>query len=88
MLSYPTATCWEAQYKIAGWRKSLGKWQRARSTLALCAAGRKTSPAFGYARRQDLIINIKDVAWENGLWDKHMGHLERAVLEIFLLIMC
>ena len=28
----------------------------------LGAAGRKTSPAFGYARRQDLIINIKDVA--------------------------
>ena len=49
---------------------------------ALCTADRKTSPAFGYARRQDLIINIKDVAWENGLWGKHMGHLERAVLEI------
>ena len=54
----------------------------------LGAAGRKTSPAFGYAQRQDLIINIKDVAWENGLWVKHMGHLERTVLEILLLIMC
>ena len=50
--------------------------------------GRKTSPAFGYAQHQDLIINIKDVAWENGLWGKHMGHLERTVLEIFLLIRC
>ena len=48
---------------------------------------RKTSPAFGYARRQDLIINV-DVTWENGLWDKHMSHLEHAVLEMFLLIMC
>ena len=28
----------------------------------LGAAGRKTSPASGYVRRQDLIINIKDVA--------------------------
>ena len=54
--------CWEAQYKIAGWRKSLGKWQRARNTPAWCDADRKTSPAFGYARRQDLVINIKDVA--------------------------
>ena len=52
----------------------------------LVFSGRKTSPAFGYAQRQDLTINIKDVAWENGLWDKHMGHLERTVLEIFLLI--
>ena len=55
---------------------------------ALCTADRKTSPAFGYARRQDLIINIKDVAWENGSWDKHLGHLEHTVLEIFLLIRC
>ena len=38
-------------------RKSLGKRQRARSTLALCTVDRKTSPAFGYALRQDLIIN-------------------------------
>ena len=28
----------------------------------LVYTGRKTSPAFGYARLQDLIINIKDVA--------------------------
>ena len=28
----------------------------------LGAEGRKTSPASGYVRRQDLIINIKDVA--------------------------
>ena len=49
---------------------------------------KKTSPAFGYAWRQDLIINIKDVAWKNGLWDKHMGHIERAVLKILLLIRC
>ena len=49
----------------------------------LGAAGRKTSSAFGYAQRQDLIINIKDVAWENGSWDKHLGHLEHTVLEIF-----
>ena len=47
---------------------------------------RKTSPAFGNARRQDLIIN-RDVTWENGLWDKHMSHLEHTVLEMFLLIM-
>ena len=55
---------------------------------SLMCPDRKTSPAFGYAQCQDLIINIKDVAWENGLWDKHMGHLEHAVLEIFLLIRC
>ena len=55
--------------------------------LALCTADRKTSPAFGYAQHQDLIIN-RDVTWENGLWDKHMSHLQCAVLEIFLLIMC
>ena len=36
---------------------------------------------------QDLIIN-RDITWENGLWDKHMSHLEPAVLEMFLLIMC
>ena len=65
----------------------LGKMAKGQKYPRLGAAGRKTS-AFGYARRQDLIINIKDVAWENGLWDKHMGHLERAVLEIFLLIRC
>ena len=62
MASFVAAQCCEAQYKIAGWRKSLGKWQRARSTPTLCAVGRKTSPASGYAWRQDLIINIKDVA--------------------------
>ena len=33
--------CWEAQYKIAGWKKSLGKWQRARNTLAWCAQAEK-----------------------------------------------
>jgi len=54
---------------------------------ALCTADRKTSPVFGYARRQDLIIN-RDVTWENELWDKHMSHLDCAVLEMFLLIMC
>ena len=66
----------------------MGKWQRARNIPAWCAAGRKTFPAFGYARHQDLIINIKDVIRENELWDKHMGHLECVVLEIFLLIRC
>ena len=54
---------------------------------ALCTEDRKTSPAFGYAQCQDLKIN-KDVTWENGLWDKHMSHLEHVVLEMFLLIMC
>ena len=54
---------------------------------ALCTADRKTSPAFGYAHRQDLIIS-KDITWENKLWDKHMSHLEHTVLEMFLLIMC
>ena len=53
---------------------------------ALCTADRKISSAFGYARSQDLIIN-GDVTWENGLWDKHMSHLEHTVLEMFLLIM-
>ena len=67
-------------------RKSLGKWRRARSTR-LCATDRKTSPAFGYAGRQELIIN-RDVTCESGLWEKPMSHLERAVLEMFLLIMC
>ena len=33
--------CWEAQYKIAGWRKSLGKWLRARNILAWCAQAEK-----------------------------------------------
>ena len=66
----------------------LGKMAKGQKYPRLGAAGRKTSPAFGYARRQDLRINIKDVAWENGLWDKHMGHLEQVVLEIFLLIIC
>ena len=46
----------------------MGKWQRARSTQALCTDSWKTFPAFGYARRLDLTINIKDVAWENGSW--------------------
>ena len=54
---------------------------------ALCTVERKTSPDFGYAQGQDLKI-IKDVTWENGLWDKHMSHLECTVLEMFLLIMC
>ena len=54
---------------------------------ALCTVDRKTSPAFGYARHQDLVIN-RDVTWENGLWDKHMSRLERTVLVMFLLIMC
>ena len=48
---------------------------------------RKTSPAFGNARRQDLIIN-REVTCESGLWDQPMSHLEHAVLEMFLLIMC
>ena len=55
--------------------------------LALCTVDKKTSPAFGYAQRQDLIIN-RDVTWENGLWNKHVSHLECTVLEMFLLIMC
>ena len=67
-------------------RKSLGKWRRARSTR-LCTADRETSPAFGYAGHQELIIN-RDVTCESELWDKPMSHLEHAVLEMFLLIMC
>ena len=67
-------------------RKSLGKWRRARSTR-LCTMDRKTSPAFGYARRQELIIN-RDVTCESGLWEKPTSHLEHAVLEMFLLVMC
>ena len=67
-------------------RKSLGKWRRGRNTR-LCAVDRKTSPAFGYARLQELIIN-RDVTCESGLWEKPMSHLEHAVLEMFLLIMC
>ena len=59
-------------------RKSLGKWRRARSTR-LCTADRETSPAFGYTRHQELIIN-RDVTCEGRLWDKPMSHLERAVL--------
>ena len=30
----------------------------------------------------------RDVTCESGLWDKPMSHLERAVLKMFLLIMC
>ena len=67
-------------------RRSLGKWRRARSTW-LCTTDRKTSPAFGYARRQELIIS-RDVTCESGLWEKPMSHLECAVLEMVLLIMC
>ena len=67
-------------------RKSLGKWRRARSTR-LCTTDRKTSPAFGYAQGQELIIN-RDVTCESGLWEKPMSHLEHAVLEMVLLIMC
>ena len=66
----------------------LGEMVKGQKYPGLMCLGRETSPAFGYAWRQDLIINIKDVAWEKGLWDKLMGHLERAVLEIFLLIRC
>ena len=64
----------------------MGKWRRARSTR-LCTTDRKTSPAFGYAQGQELIIN-RDVTCESGLWEKPMSHLEHAVLEMVLLIMC
>ena len=64
----------------------MGKWRRARNTW-LCTADRKTSPAFGYAQRQELIMN-RDVTCESGLWEKPMSHIECAVLEMFLLIMC
>jgi len=30
----------------------------------------------------------RDVTCESGLWDKPTSHLEHAVLEMFLLIMC
>ena len=42
--------------------KVLGKMVKGQKYPGLMYPGRKTSPAFGYARRQDLIINIKDVA--------------------------
>ena len=64
----------------------MGKWRRARSTR-LCTMDRKTSPDFGYAWRQELIIN-RDVTCESRLWEKPICHLERTVLEMFLLIMC
>ena len=65
----------------------LGKMAKGQKYPRLGAAGRKTSPAFGYARRQELIIN-RDVTCESGLWEKPMSDSERAVLEMFLLIMC
>jgi hypothetical protein len=40
----------------------LGKMAKGQKYPGLMCPGRKTSPAFGYAWRQDLIINIKDVA--------------------------
>ena len=40
----------------------LGQMAKGQKYPGLMCPGRKTSPAFGYARRQDLIINIKDVA--------------------------
>ena len=40
----------------------LGKMAKVQKYPGLVYTGRKTSPAFGYARLQDLIINIKDVA--------------------------
>ena len=45
-------------------RKSSGKSWRARSTR-LCTVDRETSPASGYARRQELIIN-RDVLMRAG----------------------
>ena len=43
----------------------------------LCTTDRKTSPAFSYARRQELIIN-RDVTCESRLWEKPMSHLDRS----------
>ena len=40
----------------------LGKMAKGQKYPGLMCLDRKTSPAFGYVRRQDLIINIKDVA--------------------------
>ena len=40
----------------------LGKMAKGQKYPGLVCSDRKTSPAFGYAQRQDLIINIKDVA--------------------------
>ena len=40
----------------------LGKMAKGQKYPGLVCLGRKTSPSFGYARRQDLIINIKDVS--------------------------
>ena len=40
----------------------LGKMMKDQKYPGLVCSGRKTSPAFGYARCQDLIINTKDVA--------------------------
>jgi len=40
----------------------LGKMAKGQKYPGLMYLGKKTSPAFGYAQRQDLIINIKDVA--------------------------
>ena len=40
----------------------LGKMVKGQKYPGLVCSGRKTSPAFGYARCQDLIINTKDVA--------------------------
>ena len=40
----------------------LGKMAKGQKYPSLVCLDRKTSPAFGYAQRQDLIINIKDVA--------------------------
>ena len=40
----------------------LGKMAKGQKYPGLVCSGRKTSPAFGYARHQDLIINIQDVA--------------------------
>ena len=42
--------------------KVLGKMVKGQKYPGLVCSGRKTSPAFGYARCQDLIINTKDVA--------------------------
>ena len=40
----------------------LGKMAKGQKYPGLMYPSRKMSPAFGYAWRQDLIINIKDVA--------------------------
>ena len=46
----------------------LGKMAKGQKYPSLLYLGKKTSPAFGYAQRQDLIINNEPILHEMSPW--------------------